>query len=189
MIPFKDNLPTDRLPWVTLGLIVANLVGYVVGGQHAHGLAAIFERASVVQLIGDMWFLWLFGASVEDSMGPVRFLAFYLVGGLAGYGVLAAAGAGAAGSAAGAVSAVVAGYVVLYPRGQVLGVVVIPFLFTVAEVPMIVLAVLWLAMQAVFAAVGWSDYLGVVAGLVLGAGAIRPLATRRKPTPPTAAAY
>jgi membrane associated rhomboid family serine protease len=189
VIPIKDNMPTDRFPLVTVALMVAQLVVYVLAGHHAHGVGAIFVNPSILQLIGNLWFLWLFGNNVEDSMGPVRFLVFYLLGGLVAFGLLKTVGSGGAGAAAGAVSAVVAGYVLLYPRAQVLGVVVIPFLFTVIEIPMIVMAALWLALQVVFAAVGWSDYLGVVGGLVIGALAIRPLATRRKPTPPTAAAF
>ncbi|MFZ0043085.1 MAG: rhomboid family intramembrane serine protease [Solirubrobacteraceae bacterium] len=184
MIPIKDNMPTDRPPVITLGLIVAILVVYLAAGH-----AGAWGSASIVQAIVDMWFLWLFGNSVEDSMGPARFLAFCTLGGLLALGVQALTGTHDPVVAGGAISAVVGGSIVLYPRGKVLSVSVIPLLFTVVEVPSPILAALWLAVQVVFAIVGWTAYVPFIAGFLFGMVAVRPLATRRKPTPPTQAAY
>lgn len=227
MIPVKDNIPADRAPVVTLALILANGVAFVLacgpGGSlisgpradelarvgatphaltHGQSLAtafsAMFVQASIVALAVNMLFLWLFGRSVEDSMGPLRFVAFYLAGGLVALGVQVALSPNSTEpivGAAGAIATAIGGYVVLYPRGRILTLVLIPFLFGVIEVPVAVMVAVWVAVQAAFAAAGLigptgpSAYVNYAGGLVLGVATIGLLATRRKPAPPTAAAY
>jgi membrane associated rhomboid family serine protease len=162
---------------------------------------AMFMHASIVHIAGNMLFLWIFGNNVEDSMGRVRFLAFYVVGGLVALalqvGVEPNSLAPTVG-AGGAISAVLGGYIVLYPRARVLTLALIILFFTVIEVPATVMVGLWFVMQAVFAAVGLTDptggggavaYFAHVGGFVFGVLAIRAVATRRKSVPPTAAAY
>ena len=216
MIPIKDNVPTDRFPVVTVALILANVIAYVLAVGHGgslisgpdahemsrHGLIAnaptvstvltsMFLNGSIVQLLGNMLFLWLLGNTVEDSMGPVRFLGFYVAGGLVATALQLAAAPHAivpTVSAAGAVAAVTGGYVMLYPHARVLALVLIVFLFGVVEVPVLLMLGVWLAMQAAFGN-GVAAYLGHAGGLVVGALAIRLLVTRRKTTPPTAAAF
>jgi membrane associated rhomboid family serine protease len=216
MIPIKDNVPTDRFPVVTVALILASVIVYVlstahggslISGPDAHemsryGLTAdsptvrtvltsMFLNGSIVQLAGNMLFLWLFGNTVEDSMGPIRFLGFYVAGGLVAAGLQIAVGPHATGptvSAAGGVAAVIGGYLVLYPRARVLTLVLIVFLFGVIEVPVLLMLGGWLVLQAVFGN-GVASYLGHLGGLVFGAAAIRLLASNVKPTPPTAAAF
>jgi membrane associated rhomboid family serine protease len=250
MIPIKDNIPTDRIPFVTIGLILANVVIYVLAilhggslfsgpdaaelvkfgatpyalthpgvhcalvtptelscGRGVSGLPAwqtvftsMFIHASIVQLAGNMVFLWIFGNTVEDSMGPFRFLAFYLLGGIAALALQVAIDPDSLAptvGAAGAIAAVLGGYIVLHPRGRVLTLVLIIFFFGVIEVPALAMLGLWFIEQAVFAAVGLTSptnpggvaYLAHVGGFVFGVLAIRLAATRRTPTPPTAAAY
>jgi membrane associated rhomboid family serine protease len=232
LIPIKDNIPTDRFPLVTVALILANIVVYVLAASHGGSLisgpdthelvkygvspyaithptgrtwgtvfASMFMHASIVQLAGNMLFLWIFGNNVEDSMGPVRFLLFYVAGGLAALALQVVVEPNSLATtvgASGAIAAVLGGYVVLYPRARVLTLVLIILFFTVIELPAMVMLGLWFAMQAVFGAVGLTDPAGgggVVAwfahvgGFAFGVLAIRALATRRKPTPPTAAAY
>ena len=137
MIPIKDNIPTDRFPFVTVGLILVNFVAYILAISHGgsfisgpdsfevikygsvpyalthsgahcgllvtgavacqkHGVpaadyiptwqtifTAMFMHASILHIGGNMLFLWIFGNNVEDSMGPVKFLGFYILAGLA----------------------------------------------------------------------------------------------------------
>jgi membrane associated rhomboid family serine protease len=232
LIPIKDNIPTDRFPLVTVALIAANIVVYVVAASHGGSLisgpdthelvkygvspysithptgrtwgtvfTSMFMHASILHLAGNMLFLWIFGNNVEDSMGPVRFLLFYVAGGLAALAlqvVVEPNSAAATVGASGAIAGVLGGYVLLYPRARVLTLVLIILFFTVIELPVTVMLGLWFAMQAVFAAVGLTDpagggggvaYFAHVGGFAFGLLAIRALATRRKPTPPTAAAY
>jgi membrane associated rhomboid family serine protease len=232
LIPIKDNIPTDRFPLVTVCLILANAVVYVlavahggslISGPDAHELAkygvspeqitdptgrtwetvftSMFLHASIVQIAGNMLFLWIFGNNVEDSTGRARVLAFYVVGGLAALALQVAVGPHSTAptvGASGAIAAVLGGYIVLYPRARVLTLVLVILFFTVIEIPAMVMIGVWFAVQALFGAVGLTDPTGgggVVAdfahvgGFVFGLLAIRALATRRKSVPPTAAAY
>jgi rhomboid family protein len=232
LIPIKDNIPTDRFPLVTVCLILANVVVYVlavahggslISGPDAHELVtygvspdqithptgrtwetvftSMFMHASILHIAGNMLFLWIFGNNVEDSTGRLRFLAFYVVGGLAALALQVAISPHSPAptvGASGAIAAVLGGYVVLYPRARVLTLVLIILFFTVIELPAMVMLGLWFAEQAVFGAVGLTDpigggggvaYFAHVGGFVFGLLAIRALATRRKPVPPTAAAY
>jgi membrane associated rhomboid family serine protease len=162
---------------------------------------AMFMHASILHLAGNMLFLWIFGNNVEDSTGRVRFLAFYVVGGLAALALQVAVEPHSVAptvGASGAISAVLGGYIVLYPRARVLTLVLIILFFTVIEIPATVMVGLWFVMQAVFAAVGLTDptggggavaYFAHVGGFVFGLLVIRAVATRRKSVPPTAVAY
>ncbi len=230
MFPIKDNIPTERFPLVTVSLILANVVVYVlavghggslISGPDAHELikygvspaqithpqaatsgrlfTSMFMHASILHIAGNMLFLWIFGNNVEDSMGPARFLLFYLAGGLAALALQVVVEPNSVAptvGASGAIAAVLGGYVVLYPRARVLTLVLIILFFTVIELPALVMLGVWFVEQAVFGAVGLTDptgggggvaYFAHVGGFLFGLAAIRPLATRRKPTPPAAA--
>ena len=213
MIPIKDNIETDRRPVVTLGLITVNVLVYLIAVMHhgalisgpaPHELAVVpdavrpralvtslFVQGSIAQLIGNLLFLWIFGATLEDAMGAARFFGFYLAGGLIGLGLQVLIDPGSATpvtGAAGAIAMVIGGYLRLYPHGRVLALVLIVFFFGVAEVPALVMLGIWLVMQALFAN-GMPAYLAHVLMLGVGLAAAGRLAPRRKPTPPTAAAY
>ncbi len=216
MIPFKDNIPTDTMPLVTIALILANVVVYLVAVAHGGSLisgpdgqqladygaipaaftwdkvfTSMFIEASIVQLAGNMLFLWIFGNTIEDAMGAIRFIGFYVIGGVCAMGLQIAIepnSTAPAVGAAGAIAGVIGAYTVLYRRAGVITLVLIPLLFTVMEVPALVLLVLWFAMQAAFSAAGlthWAAYAGQAGTFVLGALTIRLLATHRKPVPPT----
>jgi membrane associated rhomboid family serine protease len=188
VFPFKDNIPNDRPPVVTLLLIVANFVVYVVRPDNLAPLPSIFLQASVLQLLGNMWFLWIFGNTIEDAMGSLKFLVFYLAAGAIAVGIQGVVSDQTALGAGGAIAAVLGGYTVIHHRGRVITLILIPLLFTVAEAPAVILLGLWFVMQAAFAATGWIDWwaFGIQFGtFALGALSIRVLATRRKPTPPT----
>ncbi|HEY2259071.1 MAG TPA: rhomboid family intramembrane serine protease [Solirubrobacteraceae bacterium] len=214
MIPFKDNIPTERTPFVTLALIAANVIVFLIVGSGSHEMlsggavphalthsgarwgtlfSSMFLHASIVQLAGNMLFLWMFGNTIEDDVGHAKFLAVYVLGGLATLALQVAAEPNSLApivGAEGAVAAVLGGYIVLHPRGQVLTLVLIPFFFTVIEVPAPIMVAVWFAMQVAFAAVGLTDpvgatsagaYFASVAGFALGALAIPRLTRRRDP--------
>ncbi|MFQ5536202.1 MAG: rhomboid family intramembrane serine protease [Gemmatimonadota bacterium] len=117
-----------------LGAIPAEITGRAPGIP-AHGLdcrlggltwqalfSSMFLHGSWMHLIGNMWFLWIFGNNVEDSMGHVRFLVFYLLTGLLAalsHVLLAPASTVPMVGASGAISAVMGAYIVLYPRARV----------------------------------------------------------------------
>jgi membrane associated rhomboid family serine protease len=93
-------------------------------------VSSMFLHGGWMHLLGNMWFLWIFGNNVEDSMGHARFAAFYLLCGLAAAALQIAfqpdSGVPMVG-ASGAIGGVMGGYIVLYPRVRVQAAVVLGF--------------------------------------------------------------
>jgi membrane associated rhomboid family serine protease len=142
-------------------------------------LSSMFLHGSWMHLIGNMWFLWIFGNNVEDSMGHFRFLLFYVLSGL----VAAAAhvftdpsSAVPMVGASGAISAIMGAYLVLYPRALVHTLIFFVFIIRVVPLPAYVMLGYWIAIQVFSSALtpgsgGGVAYMahigGFVAGLVL----------------------
>ena len=111
---------------------------------------SMFMHASLIHLAGNMLFLWIFGNNIEDSMGPARFIGFYLLGGLAAIGAQTLVDPNAAVptvGASGAIAAVLGGYALLYPRARVITVVFIIIFFTIIELPALVVLGFWILVQ------------------------------------------
>ncbi|MGD0455369.1 MAG: rhomboid family intramembrane serine protease [Solirubrobacteraceae bacterium] len=118
---------------------------------------AMFLHASFLHIFGNMIFLAIFGPTVEDAMGRLRFPAFYLLGGLVALGAQVAADPSSTGptlGASGAIAAVLGGYILLYPRARVLALVFIVFFFTLIEVPAVFLLGFWFLEQLYLGAAG-----------------------------------
>jgi len=112
---------------------------------------SIFLHAGWMHIIGNMWFLWIFGDNVEDSMGHGRYLLFYLLVGVGASMVHALLNADSTlptVGASGAISGVMGAYMVLYPRGRVLTLIPIFFLLTV-NIPAFVFILIWIGLQVV----------------------------------------
>lgn len=181
MIPFKDDIPKRRFPLVTVTLIAIALAAFIA-----------FEGGigELVYLGLGLLCLWIFGASVEDSMGRPRFVAFCAVGGGAALGLQALAAPDApvvALGAPGAVATVLGGYAVLYPRARVVALVTVPLFFTVVAVPALLVLGAWVALQVALGLTSLGDpvagsegatRLAQLTGLAFGALLIRPLANR-----------
>ena len=160
-------------------------------------LTSMFMHGSILHLAGNMLFLWIFGNNVEDSMGRGRFVAFYLLGGLAALGLQTAVGTGSqipTIGASGAVAAVLGGYILMYPKARVVTVIFIVVIFTVLELPALAVLGLWFAQQLVFGLTeiatpaggggqGGVAYFAHVGGFVMGLALIKLFATRIKDTP------
>jgi len=164
-------------------------------------VSAMFLHAGWLHLGGNMLFLWIFGDNVEDALGKLAYLAFYLLGGLAAVALqfgLAPNSAIPNVGASGAIAAVLGAYIVLYPRARILTVVFF-FLITVIELPALVVLGLWFVLQlfqgvsglaaqvnggvAYWAHVGGFGF-GVVVALLFLRGRRRP-AIRPPAFPPT----
>jgi membrane associated rhomboid family serine protease len=118
---------------------------------------SMFLHASFLHIFGNMIFLAIFGPTVEDAMGRLRFPVFYLLGGLVALGAQVAADPSATGptlGASGAIAAVLGGYILLYPRARVLALVFIVFFFTLVEVPAVFLLGFWFLEQLYLGATG-----------------------------------
>ncbi len=139
----------------------------------------MFTHAGLLHLGGNMLFLWIFGNNVEDSMGPVRFVIFYLLGGIAALALQTAINPDSTTptlGASGAIAGVLGGYIVMYPRARVLTLIFLIIFFTFVELPAFVFLFIWFAQQAVFGAIGLTDptggggvaYFAHVGGFVFG---------------------
>jgi membrane associated rhomboid family serine protease len=151
---------------------------------------SMFSHAGLLHLGGNMLFLWIFGNNVEDSMGPVRFVAFYLLAGLAALALQVAINPDATVptlGASGAIAGVLGGYILIYPRARVLTLVFLFIFFTFIELPAFLFLFIWFAQQAVFGAVdltnptgggGGVAYFAHVGGFAFGLLAIKLFAKR-----------
>jgi membrane associated rhomboid family serine protease len=179
-----------------LGLIPAEYLGRVAPGtsiplspgqvcvlgidQHWYTpLSSMFLHGSWLHIIGNMWFLWLFGNNVEDSMGRGRYLGFYLLCGLAA----AAAQTFVSPSsivpmvgASGAISGVMGAYIVLYPRVRIHMLVVLIFFITRIVVPAYLMLGYWFLLQLVSGSASQSEggvaFWAHVGGFLAGAALI-----------------
>lgn len=150
-------------------------------GQWRTVFMAMFLHGGVAHVLGNCWFLWIFGKNVEDRLGPVRYLLFYL---LSGMGAAALQVAMETQStlpmigASGAISGVLGGYLVLFPTAWVF--TLVPWVVPIVPLPAFVLLLVWFGLQALNgvgslvndeAARGgvawWAHAGGFVTGLVL----------------------
>ncbi len=160
------------------------------GRQPSTLITSMFLHGSWMHLIGNMWFLWLFGNNIEDSMTRPRFVVFYLLCGLAA--ALAQVAANPASEvpmvgASGAISGVMGAYLVLFPRVRVYTLVPLGFFLTSIALPAWVMLIYWAFLQfagglssIVSEASGgvafWAHLGGFVAGVIL----VKPFARPRR---------
>jgi rhomboid family protein len=204
MIPLRDVIPSRTTPYITITIIVLNSLAWlfeislppdvlpaflqyygVVPANFAPAtlVTSMFLHGSWSHVIGNMWYLWIFGDNVEDRVGHGRFIVFYLL-----CGIIAALAQVAVDpssnlptiGASGAIAGVMGAYFVLYPHSRVL--TLLPWIFIqIVEMPAIVLLGFWFLMQlfsagaiAVTASThgGGVAFMAHVAGFVIGAGGI-----------------
>jgi membrane associated rhomboid family serine protease len=153
-----------------LGLVPGELTGMAPLGKGVpigEGLACVVDRNPINfltpltsmflhggwgHLLGNALFLWVFGNNVEDSMGRLRFLIFYLVCGLAAAAaqvLVSPASPVPMVGASGAISGVLGGYLVLYPLVRVRLLLILFIFVTIVRVPAYLVLVLWIAYQVV----------------------------------------
>jgi membrane associated rhomboid family serine protease len=151
----------------------------IVGGRHwITILTAMFMHASWSHILGNMVFLWAFGPEIEDAMNPVRYLVFYLVGGLAATLAQVAASPGSTVptlGASGAIAAVMGAFLVTYPRDQIRTVLILGWFVRVTVIPASLLIGLWFIIQLLSVGVvadvqtGGVAYMAHVGGVIFGA--------------------
>jgi membrane associated rhomboid family serine protease len=262
MIPLKDNIPNERFPFVTVALVIINVIAYLLSLRHGgslisgpssetvlhdsaipydfthpgkyctlagvgqnelgnvvdqfqckHGaypgqvstllsaFTAMFLHGNILHLAGNMLFLAIFGPNVEEAMGSVRYIVFYLGGGLAALAAQILVGPNSMTptlGASGAIAAVLGGYILLYPRARILTLVFIIFFVTIVEVPALVVLGFWFLIQVFFGAANLTNpvgggggvaYFAHVGGFVFGLALVRVLAKRVAQVPPRYPVY
>jgi membrane associated rhomboid family serine protease len=207
VFPIRDDNPHFTTPVATYGLIGLNLIAWVLlqglgtepalsasvfdyglvparvlgpdGGWHTV-ITSMFLHGGWMHLIGNMWFLWIFGNNVEDAMGHVRFVVFYLLCGIAAAGLQTAFSPGSTipmVGASGAIGGVMGAYVLMYPRVHVHLFVILGFYVNTIAVPAYFMLGYWFLLQVVSGsmAVGaegggvafWAHVGGFAAGALL----------------------
>ena len=177
------------------GLVPASLVHALSAGDWLAQpvvavLTSMFLHGGWAHILGNMLFLWIFGGRVEDRLGRIGFLAFYIVGGVAaaaGQTLENPASADPMIGASGAISAVLGAYLVLYPRSRIQSLVFLGFFYQLLAVPAFALLAYWFVLQVIdgIASLGSTDLTGGVAvfahiaGFVAGALMMLPLRLRR----------
>jgi len=157
-------------------------------------LTSMFMHGGVLHLAGNMLFLWVYGNNIEDAMGVVRFVGFYVLGGVAAMALQTAidpASPVPTVGASGAVSAVLGAYLLLHPRAGIVTLSLIPFFFGVIVLPAMVVIGVWFAQQVVFGLLDFNTagdgggvaYFAHIGGFVFGLAAVKLLARRRRTAP------
>lgn len=207
MIPIADEIRSQRTPFVNYALLAANILVFAITGlsglvdfhafTQSYGLiplyvtrgfylealptffTSMFMHGSLLHLGGNMLYLWIFGDNVEDAMGHVGYLFFYLLGGLVAstahilvnpYSTVPTVGA------SGAIAAVLGAYALLYPGSRVRTIIPLGFYLRVAVLPAGVVLGFWFALELLqgLTAVGMDPNVGGVAfwahigGFVMG---------------------
>ncbi len=179
MIPIKDNIPSQKRPFITIAFIAINVVVFIyemslgrnintfifqfgmipksiVAGQNLHTLfTSMFLHGGFWHILGNMLYLYIFGDNVEDAFGHFGFLIMYLVSGLVGSAahILTAVGSKIPTiGASGAVSGVLGAYFILYPRAQVLALVPIFFFIRFMALPAYIFLGFWFFLQLLYGA-------------------------------------
>lgn len=178
MFPLKDDNPTTIKPIVTLSLILLCFIIffyqlsigelknyefiYEYGMKPKETLnflsinncftlfSSMFLHGGFLHLIGNMLFLWIYGNNIEDSMGHIRFLFFYLLCGIAAALLQAIINPSSnipMIGASGAVSGILSAYLLLFPRAKVSTLVIIIFFITVIRLPAGLLIIIWFLTQ------------------------------------------
>ena len=231
MIPIRDANPTSRTPWVTISLIVANVIVFfteplsrsdpeqaryffcnaAIPFEVAHGhqlpattlicpnkgiwlsiLYSMFLHGGLLHIAGNMLYLWVFGNNVEDQLGPVRFIVFYLGAGLAATYAQTYVNTDSITpmiGASGAIAGVLGAYLLMFPRARVTNLVFLFLFITFVDLPAVVVLVFWFVLQ-VFQGVGSVTgpeggvaYMAHVGGFVGGMLLLFILRGSRRPRP------
>ncbi|GGB06080.1 rhomboid family intramembrane serine protease [Allosediminivita pacifica] len=192
MFPIRDHNPSGRTPFVTYGLIAANVAIFlsywqlfeqprainefffdwalipalVSEGRGWTGfVTSMFLHGGIAHLGGNMLFLFIFGDNIEDEMGHGGFLLFYLASGLAAavaQYVSAPLSPAPMVGASGAIAGVMGGYLLLYPRARVDILIILVIIFRVIPIPAWIILAAWFAMQ-IFGGLGTPSDEGGVA--------------------------
>ena len=203
-IPLSDaSRRPVHFPIITTGIILTNLFVFVLelsggdafvlkwsvipaeitAGHHwITILTGMFMHGSWLHIIGNMVYLWAFGPEIEDAMNPLRYLVFYLLGGLAA--MLAQVAASPTSTvpnlgASGAIAAVMGAFLVTYPRDEIRALLFIFIFVRVTMIPAALLIGFWFLIQLFSAGsiasvqTGGVAYLAHVGGAVFGAVSAR----------------
>lgn len=177
MIPLYDTVRSRKFPFVNLILIVSNILVFLYEQQlsstqlerfifnwalipaHFSGnpyaawitiFTSMFLHGSWIHLLGNMWFLYIFGDNIEARLGGIRYLIFYLLSGVAAallQTYIQPTSQVPTIGASGAIAGVLGAYLVSFPRSRIASLVPILFIFTIVEIPAVLFLIFWFLIQ------------------------------------------
>ena len=180
MIPFKDDNPTTIFPFVTIGLIAVNTIVFILQTfspsdprqivlaygaipnyllrfetvQPIHPALTVFTsmfmHGGFLHLAGNMLYLWIFGNNIEDKLGHVRFIIFYILGGIVAaysHAITEPSSMLPMIGASGAVSGILGAYLLLFPHARVYTLIFFGFFVRVVRLPAIFIIGFWIVIQ------------------------------------------
>ncbi len=171
MIPLRDTQPSYSFPIITIGLIALNVLAFLYEFsldefslnhflleygfvprrfQWVDILTGMFLHGGWMHLIGNMWFLWIYGDNVEDILGHFKYLLFYLLCGVAAtllQFLLNLDSRIPTIGASGAIAGVMGAYLIKFPHSKVVTLVPIIIFFTTMEIPAWLILVYWFVLQ------------------------------------------
>ncbi|MFN3947004.1 MAG: rhomboid family intramembrane serine protease [Aquificaceae bacterium] len=178
MIPIKDTNPSRSFPVVNLSIIALcslvwlyevslpeerldtfvyqyGLVPYHIFERPASLITHMFLHGSWLHIIGNMWFLWIFGDNVEDKLGKFKYLIFYILSGLGAamiqtiVSLLFGGGNIPMVGASGAISGVLGAYLWMFPHARILALIPIFFFLAFVELPAVFFIGMWILIQII----------------------------------------
>ena len=180
MIPYKDDNPTHRFPYVTIGIIISNILIFLLeiisppGMEktvYAYGavpqyiltfekfqpihpaltvFTAMFMHGGLFHLGGNMLYLWIFGNNIEDKLGHLRFIIFYIFCGITAaysHALIDPHSLTPMIGASGAISGILGAYLLLFPRAGVYTLIFLGFFVQVVKIPALIVIGFWAIVQ------------------------------------------
>jgi membrane associated rhomboid family serine protease len=213
MFPIRDTQPSYSRPIVTVIIILINvavflheitldeysrnslIAHYGLVPRHFHFsaiLTSMFLHGGWMHIIGNMWFLWIFGDNVEDVMGHTKYLVFYLLCGIAAglaQTLLSVGSRVPMIGASGAIAGVMGAYLIKFPHSRIVTLVFIFFFITTIEVPAVLMLLYWFFIQLVSGvetvgyahlSQGGTAFFAHVGGFIAGMILVGVMGTRQK---------
>ena len=177
MLPLRDDIPSHSRPFVTYAIIGLNVGVYLYElslgsalntfilqygavpscifnpagvATYFTLLSSMFIHASIMHIVGNMLFLWIFGDNIEDRMGHLFFIVFYILCGLAGtllHSITDPNSQVPMVGASGAISGIMGAYILLYPKARILALVPLGFFLRIMKLPALVFLGIWFFYQ------------------------------------------
>ena len=177
MFPIRDHNPSGRTPYVTYALIALNVIAFLSyvnlfgdpralniffwewgilparieqGDGYETLLTSMFLHAGFLHIAGNMLFLWIFGDNLEDAMGHLGFLLFYLAAGIGAglvHVMLSPGSLVPTVGASGAIAGVMGGYLLLFPKAKIDILLIIIIFFRIFTIPAWIMLAVWFALQ------------------------------------------
>ncbi len=213
MFPIRDSQPSYSKPIVTVALIVVNILVFLFEAslddysrnafialygltpdhfRWTSVLTSMFLHGGWLHVLGNMWFLWIFGDNIEDILGHGKFLGFYLLCGVAAAMTQVAMDVESRVpmvGASGAIAGVMGAYMIKFPRARIESVLILVFFITRFDVPAWLMLIYWFATQlfngvgsigVTQASQGGTAFFAHIGGFVAGMILIKTMGTRER---------